>query len=52
MSYEAANFQIMIIKSYYVKQTFEIAWNKAILDNSEKGDEAKSSNESRAKELK
>ena len=51
MLYKAANFWIMIIKSYYAKQMFETAWNKTILDNSEEGDEAESSNESKAKGL-
>ncbi len=48
MSYETANFQTTIVKSYHAKQTLKTAWNKAILDNNEEGDEAKSGNESRA----
>ena len=49
--YGAANFRITIIKPYHAKQTLKTARNKAILDNSEEGDEAKSNNESKAKEL-
>ena len=51
MPYGATNFRIMIVKSYYAKQTLETAWNKTILDNNEERDEAESSNKSRAKEL-
>ena len=48
MPYGTANFQIMIVKSYYTKQTLKIVRNKTVLDNSEEGDEAESSNESKA----
>ena len=52
MLYKTINFQIIIVKFYYAKQILEIVWNKIILDNSEKEDKVKSSNESRARGLK
>ena len=52
MLYGVVNFQIIIVKFYYIKQMFKIAWNKIILNNSEEGDEAESSNKSKAEELK
>ena len=51
MLYKAANFRIMIVKSYYIKQMLKIVWNKIILDNNEEEDEAESNNKSRAREL-
>ena len=49
--YRAANFRITIVKLYYAKQTLETTRNEAVLDNGEKGDEAESSNESKAEGL-
>ena len=52
MLYKAANFWIMIIKSYYAKQMLKIIWNKTILNNNKKEDKAKSSNKNKIKRLK
>ena len=51
MLYGITNFQTIVVKSYHAKQTLKTAWNKAILDNDKKEDEAKSSNKSKVKGL-